>query len=160
MTLNPQLGLCVAVGVAATAEDLWRRQISNWIPLSGLVAGMAWHGYTEGWRGMLDSLAGTVAGFMVFLVFYLLGGMGGGDVKLMAGFGAILGWRGVLWASLWTAAAGGLLALLVIGGRHLWRWFARRVLARPVVGPADDSIPYAPAITLGALMGWAMISLQ
>ena len=32
-----------------------------------------------------------LAGAGVFLIFYLLGGMGGGDVKLMAGFGALLG---------------------------------------------------------------------
>ena len=77
----------------------------------------------------------------------------------MAAFGALLGWRGVLWASLWTAAAGGILALAAIAARRLWRWFARRVLARPMDGPEDDSIPYAPAITLGALLGWASISL-
>lgn len=159
MTLNPQLGLCLALGAVATAEDLWRRQISNWIPATGLVAGLAWHGWNGGWWGLLESLAGTVVGFVVFLVFYVLGGMGGGDVKLMAAFGALLGWRGVLWASLWTAAAGGILALLAIAGRRLWRWFARRVLSRPDTGPEDDSIPYAPAITLGAVLGWASISL-
>lgn len=150
----------MAVGLVATAEDLWRRQISNWIPLTGLVTGLAWHGYTGGWSGALNSLAGTAAGFLVFLVFYVLGGMGGGDVKLMASFGAILGWRGVLWASLWTAAVGGVLALLVIGGRKIWRWFAGRVLGRPSAAAEDDSIPYAPAIALGGLLGWASISLQ
>ena len=77
MTLNPQLGLCLALGAVATAEDLWRRQISNWIPAVGLVAGLSWHGYSAGWRGLLESLAGTVVGFLVFLVFYFLGGMGG-----------------------------------------------------------------------------------
>ncbi len=41
--------------------------------------------------GALYALAGAAAGFAVFLIFYLLGGMGGGDVKLMAGFGALLG---------------------------------------------------------------------
>jgi prepilin peptidase CpaA len=120
---------------------------------------LAWHAYSAGWSGVLDSVAGTVAGFLVFLVFYLLGGMGGGDVKLMAGFGAILGWRGVLWASLWTAGVGGVLALLAIGGRMLWRWFAGRVLGRPAAAE-DDSIPYAPAIALGALLGWATIASQ
>ena len=160
MTLNPQLGLCLAVGLMATVEDLWHRRISNWIPLAGLVSGLVWHGITDGWSGLLNSVVGTVAGFLVFLVFYILGGMGGGDVKLMAGFGAILGWRGVLWASLWTAALGGVLALLAIGGRKLWRWGAGRFFGRPPVAAEDDSIPYAPAIALGALMGWASISLQ
>jgi Flp pilus assembly protein protease CpaA len=116
---------------------------------------LGWHTWTAGWRGSLDSLAGAVAGFLVFLVFYVLGGMGGGDVKLMSGFGAVLGWKGVLWASLWTAAAGGVLALLAIGGRRLWR-MARRWRKQPE--PAeDDSIPYAPAIALGAWLGWVSV---
>lgn len=159
MTLNPQLGLCLAIGAVATAEDLWRRQISNPIPVAGLVAGFVYHGVQSGWRGLLEALAGAVLGFVVFLIFYVLGGMGGGDVKLMAAFGALLGWRGVLWASLWTAAAGGVLALAAIAGRRLWRWFARKVLSRPMEGPEDDSIPYAPAISLGAVLGWASITL-
>ena len=45
----------------------------------------------HGWRGAGSALLGTLAGASVFLIFYLLGGMGGGDVKLMAGFGALLG---------------------------------------------------------------------
>jgi len=157
MTIHPQFGLCLAVGLVATAEDLWRRQISNWIPASALVSGLAWHAWTAGWWGAADSLAGTVAGFLVFLVFYILGGMGGGDVKLMSGFGAILGWKGVLWASLWTAAVGGVLALLAMGGRRLWRQFQRwRQRAEP---PEDDSIPYAPAIALGAWLGWVSVNV-
>jgi prepilin peptidase CpaA len=158
MTLHPQLGLCLAIGAVATAEDLWRRQISNWIPATGLLLGLGWQVYRHGWWGLAEGLAGSVVGFLVFLVFYVLGGMGGGDVKLMAAFGALLGWRGVLWASLWTAAAGGILALLAIVARRAWRWFARRVLARPEAGPEDDSIPYAPAITVGAVLGWASIT--
>ncbi len=54
---------------------------------SGLVLQTAQHG----WRGAGSALLGTLAGAGVFLIFYLLGGMGGGDVKLMAGFGALLG---------------------------------------------------------------------
>ena len=58
--------------------------------------------------GALTALAGTAAGFAVFLIFYLLGGMGGGDVKLMAGFGALLGTGRLLEAALWTAGIGGM----------------------------------------------------
>lgn len=153
MIMTPQFGLCLAIGLAATIEDLRRRQIPNWIPLTALAGGLAWHLWTGGWWGGLASLGGAAGGFAVFLLFYILGGMGGGDVKLMAGFGAILGWSGVLWAALWTAAAGGVMALGVLGFRRLWRRW------RPPAGPADDSIPYAPAITLGAWLGLVSISV-
>jgi prepilin peptidase CpaA len=95
----------------------------------------------------------------VFLIFYLLGGMGGGDVKLMAGFGALLGVQLLLQAALWTAGCGGVLALAVIGTRairDLWTRYSRARAGEPAAGELDvaaagrtDSIPYAPAIAAG-----------
>ncbi|MBY0506354.1 MAG: prepilin peptidase [Bryobacteraceae bacterium] len=145
MTANPQVLLCLGLGVAATAEDLWRRQISNWIPAVALLGGIALHWAERGWWGGLLALGGAVGGFVVFLAFYLLGGMGGADVKLMAGFGAILGPSLLLWAAFWTAAAGGVFGLGALVFYRLRRWWLRR----PAVA-AENSIPYAPAITVGA----------
>ena len=87
-------------------------------------------------------MLGALAGASVFLLFYLLGGMGGGDIKLMAGFGAMLGANRILEAALWTAGCGGIIAAGVI---------LFRALRRPGLGRsrAPDSIPYAPAITAG-----------
>ena len=74
-------------------------------------------------------------GFAVFLIFYCLGGMGAGDLKLMAAFGALLGPSGILVAALLAAPLGALMA----AGCLIWRWRLR-------------AIPYAPALTLGAWM--------
>jgi Flp pilus assembly protein protease CpaA len=131
------------IGGAAAVEDLWRRTISNWLCLAALVSGMAFHGWIGGWRGVGESLLGAVCGFGIFLLFYLLGGMGGGDVKLMGGLGAVLGWSRALYAAFWTALTGGLLAAAVIGYAG-WRRGANEVAATP------QSIPYAPAIAAGA----------
>jgi prepilin peptidase CpaA len=91
------------VGLSASVEDLAKRRISNWIPVAAALAGFAIHIHGNGWKGALSAALGLVAGFCVFLVFYVLGGMGGGDVKLMAGFGAILGIERLLPAAFWTA---------------------------------------------------------
>jgi len=154
--MNAQVWIAILVGLAATIDDLKRRQIANWIPMVALIGGFAWQISHAGWLwGAVNALAGGAAGFGVFLVFYLLGGMGGGDVKLMAGFGALLGARRLLEASLWTAGVGGVIAILVLAGRPLCRWvMARRAAmrgmpARAEVVGASNSIPYAPAITLG-----------
>src|SRR5260370_10970997 len=112
------------VGVAAIIDDLARRRIANWIPCFAFLAGVALHSVQNGWRGARSSLLGTATGAAVFLIFYLLGGMGGGDVKLMAGFGAVLGVKLLLEAALWTAGCGGVMALLAISAgylRQLWR---------------------------------------
>jgi prepilin peptidase CpaA len=144
------------VGIAACVDDLWRRRISNWIPCTAFAGGVILQTVQHGLRGAGSALAGALAGGCVFLVFYLLGGMGGGDVKLMAGFGALLGVKQTLLAALWTAGCGGLIALAVIGARaaaNLWanRNSSRggRVAPDDAPGETADSIPYAPAIAAG-----------
>jgi prepilin peptidase CpaA len=141
--MNAQVWIAILVGVAAAVDDLARRQIANWIPAAALAGGLGWQIGQHGWWGWLYALGGAAAGFGVFLIFYLLGGMGGGDIKLMAGFGALLGASRLLEAALWTAGTGGLLALGVLAFRSL-----RKRMGAPA-GVASDSIPYAPAIALG-----------
>jgi prepilin peptidase CpaA len=156
MTL--QVWIAVVIGVAATIEDLAHRQISNWICGAALVAGLALHVVSEGWRGGFTALLGAVTGFGVFLIFYLLGGMGGGDVKLMAGFGALLGVNRLLEAALWTAACGGIFAALAIGFsalRGLWDRSPKVAGGSRSAVPEKrrlQSIPYAPAIAAGVLL--------
>jgi prepilin peptidase CpaA len=153
MTL--QLWVAIVIGVAATMEDLARRQISNWICGTALLAGLALHIVSDGWRGGVSSLLGAAAGFSVFLIFYLLGGMGGGDVKLMAGFGAVLGVERLFEAALWTGACGGIFAALAIGFNAL-RGLLRASICGEAGAPAIAarrplrSMPYAPAIAAGA----------
>ena len=147
--MTAQVWIAILVGVAATINDLANRHIANWIPMAALAGGFGWQIGQAGWRGGLLALAGAAAGFAVFLIFYLLGGMGGGDIKLMAGFGALLGAGRLLEAALWTAAAGGVLAVGAIAFKS-----ARRVLVKPdptkeIKRERQESIPYAPAITIG-----------
>ncbi|MBZ2185498.1 MAG: prepilin peptidase [Bryobacter sp.] len=157
MTLETSVAL--AVGLAASGEDLWRRNISNWIPASALLGALLVQCRNSGWSGLLDWFLGATLGFCVFLVFYLLGGMGGGDVKLMAGFGSLLGPSRLLEASLLTAAIGGLIAMIVVLKIECNRfWLRRRKSAdmspqqtsSSAPQPDDKYIPYAPAITLGS----------
>ena len=123
----------VALGGAAVVWDLRTATIPNWLAAAGAGAGLACGFWTGGMGGLGLSAAGAAAGFTVFLLFHWLGGLGGGDVKLMAAFGALLGPAGVLEAAVLAAIAGGLLAAAVC----LWR-------------PRRASIPYAPAIVIGA----------
>jgi prepilin peptidase CpaA len=153
--MTAQVWIAILVGLAATIDDIARRQIANWIPAVALAGGMGWQiGQYGFWPGAGYALAGTAVGFGVFLIFYLLGGMGGGDVKLMAGFGALLGTYGVLWAALLTAFAGGLIAAGTLGFRFVRKMIGKNDsdegISSDGKNAADkESIPYAPAITLG-----------
>lgn len=138
------------------SDDLARRQIANWIPAAAFCAGLILKTTQAGWRGAGSSLLGAAAGAAVFLVFYLAGGMGGGDVKLMAGFGAVLGTKLLLEAALWTAGCGGLMAAFVIGARsirELWGRFGsdqkKASVSETKLSKRAEAIPYAPAITAG-----------
>jgi prepilin peptidase CpaA len=151
--MTMQVWIAVLVGLAATVDDLARRQIANWIPAAALAGGFGWQIGQDGWMGALHALAGAAAGFAVFLAFYLLGGMGGGDVKLMAGFGALLGTGRLIEAALWTAGVGGLLALAAVAYHAAERYLRRRFGSSRIETAEEkergESIPYAPAITLG-----------
>jgi len=142
--MSAQVWIAILIGAAAVIEDLWRRNISNWIPIAALVAGFAWQISQKGWTGIGTAAAGCAAGFGVFLLFYLLGGMGGGDVKLMAGFGALLGTGRLFEAALWTALIGGLMAVAVIGFSSV-----RRLVTKERGAAKPHAIPYAPAIAFG-----------
>jgi len=135
--------VAVVLGSAAIIEDVKRRTISNWIPVAAFAAGVVCQVMDKGWRGLGAAALGSIAGFGVFLVFYLLGGMGGGDVKLMAGFGALLGASRLLEAALWTAGIGGLMALGLIA----FNWLRARTRGVEYISP--KTIPYAPAIAFG-----------
>lgn len=139
--MSLELLIAAVVGVAATTEDLLRRTVSNWIPIVALVGGLACHFAETGFRGAGSAALGAIAGYGIFLIFYLLGGRGGGDVKLMAGFGALLGFGRVLPAVLLISILGALIAVGVL---------AVAKLCRMKSSPA--AIPYAPAITLGVLI--------
>jgi prepilin peptidase CpaA len=150
--MNWLIGLSLVIGLAASIEDLWRRKVSNVIALTAFISGIVAQSWLFGLNGLWDALLGSLIGFGVFLIFFLLGGMGGGDIKLMAGFGAILGSQLIVVAAMMTAIVGGLMALGYLIVKKL-----RRV-TQPADGLATplrkEAIPYAPAITLGVLLSF------
>lgn len=131
--------MAIVVGCLAVGFDLRYRRIPNWLSLAGLAGALLLHGTRHGLAGLWAALAGALVGFALFLVFYLVGGMGGGDLKLMAVFGALLGPSGIVVAAVFAAILGGLLAAAILL-RH----------------SATRAIPYAPAIVGGCwLLLWA-----
>ena len=89
--MSPAEMVTLALGGAAVIGDLRSRTIPNWL---SRVRGGGWNlcgAWNGGARGAAMAVAGAGAGFAILLLFHLLGGLGGGDVKLMAAFGALLG---------------------------------------------------------------------
>jgi prepilin peptidase CpaA len=103
----------VAVLIAAVT-DLWKFKVYNLLTVPLLVAGLTCHGIVGGWTGFLNSLLGAGFGFGILFVFYLMGGMGAGDVKLIAGVGAWLGMPLTLYVFITSSLAAGCYALVLI----------------------------------------------
>lgn len=111
-----QLFLAVLV-VSAAFTDLKSRRIPNWIPASGFAAGVILNTYFHGWAGLTSSLAGALLGAGILMAIYLTGGMGGGDVKLLAAVGAISGPQALLVIFVLTGLFGGIAALAMAAAR-------------------------------------------
>lgn len=86
-----QIGCVTLFTGIAVAIDLRHRRIPNWLTVSSALLGLVFHTATRGWEGVGQSLGGFAVGFGILLVLWLIGGGGGGDVKLMGAIGAWLG---------------------------------------------------------------------
>ncbi len=82
-------GACFAL--AGAACDLRWRRIPNRLTGAALLTALAVNTYVGGLRGLLDSLAACLLAGGAFAVMFFMGGMGGGDVKLMAAIAAFAG---------------------------------------------------------------------
>lgn len=93
--MDPSQGIFLFAVVVFTATamvtDLRTRTLPNWLTVSGAVIAILFHVITAGWAGLGFALGGFAVGFGILLVLWLIGGGGGGDVKLMGAVGAWLG---------------------------------------------------------------------
>ena len=115
--------------IVAAVIDGFELRVPNWLTYPMIISGWIYSGIAFGWEGIGWSLAGTVVGLMCLLPFYLIGGMGAGDVKLMAGVGAWVYCVHTFWGFAVTVVVGMVLAIgmVVVTGRlkkHTTQFFA------------------------------------
>jgi len=110
---NPvYLSAAVAWSLAGAVLDWRTRRVPNLLTVSGVVFGACLHLLTGGWRGLASATLAALIAMALFGVFFLAGGMGGGDVKLMAAVAAMAGMSNLLSLLLATALLGGVLAIV------------------------------------------------
>ncbi|MGG3468011.1 prepilin peptidase [Neobacillus pocheonensis] len=154
----------LAALIICLITDLKSRKILNIITLPTIAFGLIFNILTSGLDGFLISGKGFLVGLAILIIPYLLGGMGAGDVKLMAAIGALMGTSFVFYSFIYTALIGGVIALLLIiktnGLRNsIKSFFFNVVLFRSNLGSiilsknkeSSVSFPYGVAIVLGTL---------
>jgi prepilin peptidase CpaA len=161
------LAIVTAGTGAAAVVDCRTRRVPNALTASLAATGILIAAAGLGAVSVTAALAGALLGLILMLPGYLFGGTGGGDVKLLAAVGTLLGPSATFAAFLFTTIAGGVIAIAVaISRRRLRHTIGAAVRLVGTGGATADEITsavannrfsYAPAIAVGAVL--AMVSL-
>ena len=148
-------------GTASAAIDLRVRRVPNPLTIGIAAVGLALAAFHATGVGVLSALAGFALGLALMLPGHFIGATGAGDVKLMAALGTLLGPGRTGKAFLYTAIAGGAIALVVAVRRRRMRLTMVRTAAllqpsgtaaADIEHPREDNrFAYAPAIAVGTL---------
>src|SRR6266850_237315 len=99
----------------AVIFDLREQRIPNWLNFLATGAGFLLNGW-DGFLSLRDSLSGFGLGIGIFVLPFILGWLGAGDVKLVGALGAILGSAVILRVAFYSVLTGGVLAVFSLVG--------------------------------------------
>lgn len=156
----------LALILLASVSDLRTRRIPNALTVSGLGIALALRG-AAGAEPLAGGLAGAAIAFVPAVLLVIVGGLGGGDAKLLAAVGAFVGPAALPTTLFVTAVVGGAMGAVVVlrrGALGVTVARCRAIVGRaagisieplPRLGtPGAIAIPYGVAIGAGALAGW------
>jgi len=167
-TIPPVLSFPSTAAVLITA---WLSAASDWkhwrIPNQLLAASMAaalmFAMFLPDSLTLRDCLLGGIAGLLILLPFYLMGGMGAGDVKLLGVLGMHLGWLATLHVGLISALVGGVWAIALLFSRSPYGdWLSaigedmmdsrRHIPAPRMLKDSRATLPYGVVIAIGSTL--------
>lgn len=106
--------------VVAAVIDGVQLKVPNWITFPLIVSGLVYSSLAFGWSGLGWSLFGMFVGLALLLPAYAIGGMGAGDVKLLAGVGAWVHATHTLYGFCISAIVGAVLAVVMVLYKRMW----------------------------------------
>jgi prepilin peptidase CpaA len=163
---------CAVVGAV---YDVISRRIPNAFTLPAILFGLLLHYSLGGWRQLGSAAAGGLVCGLIFLLFHLAGGMGGGDVKLMTAAGCTAGLLLVGPLLILTSLAGGVMAIgLALYHRRLKQTLGNMralMIHHGTVGLAPHAdlnldnaqalrLPYGLAIAAGSVLSLCRLMVQ
>jgi prepilin peptidase CpaA len=133
--------LTIIVVLIAIYTDLRWRKIFNRLTFPAAIIGLLLHIVDSGWDGFLFCLIGLTVGLVIFIVPFVFGRMGGGDVKLMGALGTLVGGYGIVNIALLTAIVGGFLAIAIALYNNKLKdtFYKAWILVRNIIKPNDET---------------------
>ena len=121
--------------VEAAVIDGLKLRVPNWLTFHLVIAGLAFAAWKSGGPGLVWALEGAALGLALLLPLYSIGGMGAGDVKLLAGVGAWVGPAVVFWAFTTSAVAGAVMALGMVAwsGDYIRHWVQLQTIGHEIL---------------------------
>jgi prepilin peptidase CpaA len=159
---DPLVIVAVAgIGVSSAVVDMYTRRVPNLLTIGVTVLGVTLAAIGLTGLNVAGALGGFALGLALMLPGHLIGATGAGDVKLFAALGTLLGPSRTGSAFVYTALAGGFLAVIVARRRRRLRATMARTAAFVSSGGGNvgeiestsqnNRFAYAPAIAAGAL---------
>ena len=151
------MAILVATGILvwAVIEDLRSRKFSNRSFLIAAAVALVTALFTGGTTQIISLFLGFGAGIVFFLPLVLGGAIGAGDMKLMAAFGILAGWHGVLWTGIYGLVWGALFGLVQILVRGQFKVLKLNLttlaITRSKSGIELHHIPFTAPLLLGWL---------
>src|SRR5262245_53628071 len=112
--------LVTVVLVLSAVIDGFELKVPNWVTFPFILTGWVYSTIAFGWEGLGWSLLGMLIGLALLLPAYAIGGMGAGDVKLLAGVGAWIYGTHTMYAFAVSAIVGAVLAISMVLVRRSW----------------------------------------
>ena len=163
MVVDPYVATVVAGATAVAAVvDVKTRRVPNWLTFGVAALGITMAAVRLDGVGVVGALEGLGVGLLIMLPGHVIGKTGAGDVKLLAAVGTLLGPASIAMAFLYSAIAGGALAVFVAIRRGRLRHTIASTVTLMQTGGAHASeierpsngnrFAYAPAIAIGAVV--------
>lgn len=128
----------VIVAIIAAVIDFRRFRVPNALTFPLAILGLSFHASVSGLAGVQYSVGGMVTGLAALLLFYVMGVMGAGDVKLLAAIGAWIGGANVVYVFCVAGIVTGIHSLVVLA----WQRRLREI-------PAIFQVAAVQMVTLG-----------
>lgn len=163
------IAFCLLLPVLVTAAvfDVRRGTVPNKLTYPAMLVGLVYWTIAgliahHGAQGLVQSSLGLAAGLVPFALLFMLGGLGGGDVKLMGAVGAIgAAWQIVLATTVYALIVAVVFAIVLMFRHGIVKRTATRLLGaallagaktKPEFPPDSPRVPFALAIALGGAL--------